>query len=255
MKWTAEDEKKLVELRENNVKLSEIAKILGTTIASVKHKCTRLSQKTNADTHHHPAEKTRQIREVLDLITGDVRVLETHAGHGNLTEVYSSYAKEVVSYEIDKEKCSYVNQRGYANVVCHNKDSLKELYLSIYNNQKFNVIDIDPYGFPSRYFPNVFELIDDGYMFVTLPKYGCAQINNITKLHIKSFYGFEGGDNEAFLKCCLESFKNQALRTYRSCEVINVLDLNKVYRIALRIRKENAFILCGYEHLTKSNCE
>jgi hypothetical protein len=88
-------------------------------------------------------------------------------------------------------------------------------------------------------------------MFVTIPKYGCAQINNITKLHIKSFYGFEGGNNEQFLYCCLESFKNNALRTYRSCEVVDVTDLDKVYRVALKIKKENAFVLCGYEHLIK----
>jgi DNA-binding CsgD family transcriptional regulator len=203
VKWSEETEKQLVELREKNLTMKQIADILGTTVGSVKHKCVRLNQKNNADSHHHPVEKQQQIKGVLDGMVGDITVLETHAGYGNLTNLYSSYAKKVVSYEIDKCKCEHINQQGYSNVECHNKDSLKELYLLIYNNVKFNIIDVDPYGFPSRYFPNIFELIDDGYMFVTIPKYGCAQINNITKLHIKSFYGFEGGNNEHFLYCCL----------------------------------------------------
>lgn len=251
MKWNEENENTLLRLKEQGCTTEQIADFLGTTSSSVKHKYTRLKQKNNANSHHHPIEKQQQIQRILERISGDIFVLETHAGKGNLTEVYSLYAREVLAYEIDKEKCEYVNRLGHENVVCHKKDSLKEMHLSIYYNLKFNVIDIDPYGFPSRYFPCVFELIDDGYMFVTFPKYGCAQINKITMHHVKAFYGFDGGKNEEFLECCLNTLKNQALRTYRSFEVLEVLDLKKVYRVVARIKKENAFVMCGYEHLTK----
>lgn len=253
MKWDADKEKQLLELRNQQLTNKQIAEILGTTVASVKHKVVRLSQVNNSDSHHHPVEKQQQIENVLNSITEDISVLETHAGYGNMTAVYSSYAKDVVCYELNKEKAKYIKDQGFVNVTCHNKDSLRESYLAVYNKDKFNVIDIDPYGFPSRYFPHIFELIDDGYMFVTLPKYGCAQINNITKMHVKSFYGFDGGSNEQFLECWLSSIKTYALRTYRSCEVLDIVDLDKVYRIALRIKKENAFVLCGYNHLAKGD--
>lgn len=251
MKWNEENEKTLMELKEQGHSISYIAECLGTTSSSVKHKYTRLKQKGNANSHHHPIEKQQQIRDILSGMESDIFVLETHAGYGNLTEIYSLYAKEVLSYEIDKEKCEYVNNTGHDNVVCCRKDSLKEMYLSIYQGLKFNVIDVDPYGFPSRYFPDIFELIDDGYLFVTFPKYGCAQINNITKLHVKSFYGFDGGNNEAFLECCINTLKNQAFRTYKQIEVLEVLDLKKVYRVAMKIEKQNAFVLCGYDHMAK----
>ena len=251
MEWSTENEKKLLELKEQGFKTNDIAELLGTTVSSVKHKYTRLKQKGNAESHHHPTEKKQQIHDILKNVDKDIYVLETHAGYGNLTEVYSMYAKEVLAYELDKEKCNFINQIGHDNVVCHKKDSLKEMYFSIYSNLKFNVIDIDPYGFPSRYFPNIFELIDDGYIFVTFPKYGCTQINKITMLHVKSFYGFEGGNNQEFLECCIKALKQQALRTYRSLELVSVLDLKKIYRIAFKVKKENAFMLCGYEHLTK----
>lgn len=251
MVWNEQNEKMLLELKEKGCTTEQIAEVLGTTSSSVKHKYTRLKQKTNANSHHHPIEKQQQIEKFLKEIDGDIFVLETHAGHGNMTEIYSSYAKEVLAYEIDKVKCDYINQTGHENVVCHKKDSLKEMYLSIYHNLKFNVIDIDPYGFPSRYFPDAFELIDDGYMFITFPKYGCTQINRITMHHVNAFYGFEGGKNEDFLECCINTLKKQALRTYRRMEVLNVLDLKKVYRVAVRVKKENAFIMCGYEHLAK----
>lgn len=252
MKWDAEKEKQLLELRDKNFTNRQISEILDTTVSSVKHKIVRLCQKNNLESHHHPVEKQAQVKNILGELSGEIVVLETHAGYGNLTSVYSSYAKKVVCYEIDKDKCDYINNLGHNNVTCHNKDSLKEIYLSIYNNQKFNVIDVDPYGFPSRYFPNIFELIEDGYIFVTLPKYGCAQINNITKLHLKVFYGFDGGNNEKFLSCWIEAMQNQALRTYHRCDIADVLDLDKVYRIAFRVKKENAFVLCGYEHLAQS---
>lgn len=251
MDWNEKTEKTLLQMKEQGFTTEDIAEALGTTISSVKHKYTRLKQQSNADSHHHPEEKQQQVKHILEGMENDIYVLETHAGYGNLTEIYSLYAKNVLAYEINKEKCDRINRTGHENVVCHKKDSLKEMYLSIYHNLKFNVIDIDPYGFPSRYFPDAFELIDDGYMFITIPKYGCAQINKITQLHVKSFYGFSGGSNEEFLECCIDTLKNQALRTYRRLEVLDVLDLKKVYRVAVRIKKENAFVMCGYEHLAK----
>lgn len=251
MKWDLELEEKLLELKERGYTNEEIASFLETTVSSVKHKYTRLKQQNNANTHHHPVEKQNQIEKILGEMQGDIYVLETHAGYGNLTKIYSLHAKEVESYETNKNKCEYINQLGHDNVVCHERNSLSEMYLSIYQKLKYNVIDIDPYGFPSRYFPDIFELIDDGFVFVTLPKYGCTQINNITRLHVKTFYGFDGGKNEEFLECFINTLKNQAMRSYRIFEVVDVLDLKKVYRIAARVKKESAFILCGYEHLAK----
>lgn len=253
MKWNEENEEQLMQLKEKGVSIARIAEMLGTTQSSVKHKYTRLMQRKNADTHHHPTEKIRQIEEVLKSMDKEIFVLETHAGYGNLTEVYSIYAENVLSFDLDKAKCDYVNNLGHDNVVCRKGDSLKEIYLSAYCGLKFNVIDLDPYGFPSRYFPMVFELIDDGFMFITLPKYGCAQVNKITQHHVKNYYGFDGGSNDEFLGCFINTLRKQLLANYKEMKVVDALDLQKVYRLAIKIEKKNAYQMCGYEHLTKKN--
>lgn len=250
MKWTNQMEQRLLCLKAQGASTQEIAVDLGVTPSSVKHKFTRLQQSANRNSHHHPIEKTSQVERVL---AGQSirRVLETHAGYGNLTRIYSGHAGEVLAYDIDADKCRSITEAGLEGVTCEQRDSLRETYRMLYQRETFDVVDVDPYGFPSRYFPNVLELIDNGFLFVTFPKYGCAQINRITQMHVKTFYDFDGGNNDEFLKKCLTMLETSARRTYREIEVLDVLDLGKVYRVAAKVRKQNAFKLCGYDHLAK----
>ncbi len=48
MKWNSENEKRLMELKEQGCSTEQIAELLGTTPSSVKHKYIRLKQKNNA---------------------------------------------------------------------------------------------------------------------------------------------------------------------------------------------------------------
>lgn len=249
MKWTETMEDTLLQLKEQGLTSEGIAKRLGVSVSAVKHKYTRLQQAANQESHHHPQEKTQQALAILTGRSG-LRVLETHAGYGNMTKVYQHFADRIVAYETSEEKCDRLkNEVPAAEVV--RGDSLHELHGLLYSKEQFDVVDVDPYGFPSRYFPGVLELIDDGILFVTFPKYGCAQINRITQLHVKTFYDFDGGSNAAFLEKCLDMLNKQAMRSYRTVEVLDILDLKKVYRVAVRVCKKNAFTLCGYDHLTK----
>lgn len=250
MLWNEETETELLRLKSQGLTSQKIAEKLGTTPSSVKHKYTRLKQRANSAEHHHPAEKAEQVDRLLAGETG-LRILETHAGYGNMTRVYTKYAAEVTAMEIDAGKCEAVRRAEWPAVSVVQADSLHELHQLLYTRQRFDVVDVDPYGFPSRYFPNVLELLDNGWLFVTFPKYGCAQINRITQLHAQTFYDFQGGGNDEFLQKCLEMLKRQGMRTFREVEIVETMDLQKVYRVAAKVVRRSALELCGYEHLMR----
>lgn len=239
--WDDEKEKRLLFLKDYEKKTyREIASELGTTISSVKHKYIRLNQKSNDDRHHHPTEKIAQIKKVLK--ERDLSILETHAGRGNLSKVYRQYGK-VIAHDIDAEKVDYLKALGFDEAIkC---DSLKEIHKYIYHGLKFDVIDLDPYGFPSRFFPHVFNLIEDGILFVTFPKMGVQQINKITKEHYRVFWGMNLSDKMKQESLIHERMKDYAFQSFRDLNLLDSLDLGRMYRFAYKVKRESALDLVG----------
>ena len=176
----------LLRLKNSGRTFSQISEIIGKTESSVKHKIRRISQSNNDDRHHHPEEK---IRQILNYITGNnLKILETNCGWGNLTKVYQKFG-EVLSFDIDKEKIKKINNEQMEDVYAEKCDSIVEIHRLVYSKCLFDVVDIDPYGMPSRYFPHIFLLIKKGILFVTLPKLGVQKLNKIMAEHLNCFYG------------------------------------------------------------------
>lgn len=243
MKWTKTDENKLLQLRDSEKKsYKEIASTLGVTISSAKHKYVRLKQSANDDKHHHPVEKIEQIRRVIN--TNNLSILETNAGSGNLSNVYSCYGN-VIAHDIDKNKISQLENLGLSNLEVRKCDSFKEIHRYLYKGLKFDVIDLDPYGFPSRYFPHVFNLINDGFLFVTFPKMGVQQINKIMLEHYRVFWGLTLEDKGRQEELIHLKMKDYALQNYRSIELLDSVDLGRMFRFAYRVKKESALDLVG----------
>ena len=65
------------------------------------------------------------------------------AGQGNLTNIYKAYG-DVIPYDKKYLKTG---------------DSFLEYHRLIADKKKFDIIDLDPYGFPNRFFPDVFYLL------------------------------------------------------------------------------------------------
>ena len=104
---------------------------------SEKHIKVRKSQAQNKDTHHHPEEKIKQL-ETLP-VSGEI--LEVFGGKGNLTKWYEA--------------------KG--NVTSMTKETTGDSFHAIYQlraeRKKYDVIDVDGYGYPDKFFPVVFEMM------------------------------------------------------------------------------------------------
>ena len=127
------------------------------------HKKTRLGQNQNIDEYHHPSEKIIQLQKYDHLLYGEI--LEVFAGQGNLTKYY----------------------KNFGNVTPLTKDTHGSSFDAIYklrgDGLKYDVIDIDSYGYPDRFFPVVFEIMKDECLLIfTFPIVGVNCLNGITEL-------------------------------------------------------------------------
>ena len=241
MKWTKEQEKKVIKLRKKNITYKEIAKKLNRTISSVKHKYRRLKQATNENKYHHPIEKTKQVHKILNK-DKLYSILETNAGWGNLTKVYVEYGN-VIAQDIKQDRINYLkenvkNDNKFVTIKC---DSFKKIHNYIYEGVSWDVIDLDPYGYPSRYFPHILKLIKDGYLFMTIPKLGVQQINKITKAHLEVFWDFRHGkdNNDDYLNIVTTKLEKYALGYKRKLLILDILELDRVFRLACRVEKKS----------------
>lgn len=106
----------------------------------------------------------------------------------------------------------------------------------IADKQKFDVVDIDPYGFPNRLFPDIFLLIDNGILFVTMPKPYVNILNGITATHLIAYYGEQNPSEEKIINRIVL----WGLCHWRKVELISGLNLQSVWRFAFKIEKVKA---------------
>lgn len=193
------------------------------TYRAIRHDITRKKQRDNTDECHHPVEKIDQINKVLSGLS-NLKIMELFAGQGNLTPVY----------------------KAFGEVECYDKllktgDSYLLFHKLIHEKRKYDVIDIDPYGFPNRFFPDIFLLIENGFMFITMPKPYVNILNGITRQHLTCYYG----ESNPSLDKILERLYNFGLCHWRKCDFLDVQDLKSVWRIALKAERVLATEYCG----------
>lgn len=220
---------------------------LNKSYRAIRHDIVRSKQNSNNNLVHHPDEKINQIKIVLSDFVGwcDKSVLELFAGHGNCTKIYAEYG-EVIANEYKKSVFHKLqeNTKECMLVHCNNVDSFLYYHELIALKQKFDIIDIDPYGFPNRFFPDIFLLIDDGIMFITMPKPYVNILNGITETHLISYYGEK---NPSFNKI-IERIALWGLCHWRKVELINCVDCKSIWRIAFKITKVKATDYTGVKN-------
>jgi hypothetical protein len=194
------------------------------TYRAIRHDVVRAKQKQNDNEVHHPDEKINQIDKVLYGLGwngwGKLNILELFAGQGNLTKEYEKYGK-VLAYDKKHLKTG---------------DSFLEYHRLIADKKKFDVIDLDPYGFPNRFFPDVFLLIDKGVMFITMPKPYVNILNGITQTHLISYFDTHNPTMEQII----ERTVLFGLCHWRKLELIDVVDCKSVWRFAFAVEKVKA---------------
>lgn len=240
--WSKTNEQQLLALRKSGKSFGIIAAEIGTSVASVKHKYRRLTQNDNHDRYHHPIEKIEQIRRLLP--RKELQILETNCGWGNLTTLYQEYGT-VLAWDNDKKRINHIEKMCMADVDAETVDSFNEIHRLVWAKCHFDVIDLDPYGYPSRFFPHVFELIKDGYLFVTFPKLGAQKMNKITIKHLEVFWGIRRGID--YKTTILQQIATLAMQSYREANLIDEVDLGRMYRFAFKVEKKSALDLVGLE--------
>jgi len=197
---------------------------------AIRHDVVRFKQKENCVTVHHPEEK---IDQILRVIAGFHKqqgheILELFSGRGNLTKVYERYGK-VSAYDKKYLKTG---------------DSYREYHKLIYEKKKYTIIDLDPYGFPNRFFPEIYLLIDDGLLFLTMPKPYVNILNGITKTHLISYFGEPNPDEETIV----ERIANWGLCHWREVSLIESLDLKSIWRMCFYVKKVKATEYTGVKN-------
>lgn len=209
------------------------------TYRAIRHDIVRKRQADYCDTAHHPDEKINQIKNSLSEISerGDLNILELFSGQGNLTKIYSEYG-EVTANEYKGKVFDILteNVKEYDLVNCNRVDSFLDFHKLIALKKKFDVVDLDPYGFPNRFFPDVFLLIENGVMFVTMPKPYVNILNGITQAHLISYYGEHNPSKETII----ERIALWGLCHWRKVELIDCVDCKSVWRFAFKVERVKA---------------
>tara|TARA_R100000544_G_scaffold14673_1_gene6777 strand:+ start:197 stop:844 length:648 start_codon:yes stop_codon:yes gene_type:complete len=182
---------------------------------AIRHDITRTKQNKNLDELHHPNQKINQIYKYLK--NDNLKILELFAGRGNLSNHYKKFG---ILESYDKK---YLKTG----------DSFLNVYNLIYNKKTYDVIDIDPYGFPNRFFPHIYLLIQKGYIFLTMPKPSVNILNGITRTHLISYFD----NHNPNINEIINQLATWGLCHWRKVEVLDILDLKSIYRIALKVEK------------------
>jgi len=192
------------------------------TYRAIRHDVVRLKQSKNCDSVHHPIEKKEQIEQVLNNLNSqqDHKILELFSGRGNLTKVYEKYG-EVTACDKKYLKTG---------------DSFLLFHKLIFDRKKFSIIDIDAYGFPNRFFPDIFLLIEDGILFITMPKPYVNILNGITQAHLISYYGEPNPDEDSII----DKIAHWGLCHWREVTLIDSVDLKSIWRFAFYVKKVKA---------------
>ena len=245
MKWDTSKEAIAVNLRADGKTYREIGEAMNITATSVKHKIRRLSQSSNMDKYKHTSEKTEQLLAASNCINGNsIHILETHSGFGGMTEQYQKIG-DVECYDIDQKRVDHINELCMEGVTAIKGDSEQEIYRLISARCTYDIVDIDPYGFPSRYFPHAFSLIKDGIMFLTFPIMGVAQINKITIRHYQAFWGIELSDKDVYIEKIKAKLEDFAFQHKREIDFLDIRKIDRVFRMAIRVKRKSLCDIVG----------
>ena len=189
------------------------------TYRAIRHEIVRSKQGMNCSEVHHPREKIKQLSTVLGGKHKGGKILELSAGQGNLTDLYSEYGTVT---SLDKKLGT--------------GDSYRYFHKLIYEGKKYTIIDIDPYGFPNRFFPDIYLLIDNGVLFVTMPKPYVNILNGITQSHLIAYYGSSNPNVDQII----ERIVLWGLCHWRKVQLLHKIDCKSIWRFVFSVEKVKA---------------
>ena len=197
------------------------------TYRAIRHDVVREKQALNSPEVHHPKAKKDQIIKVLP--EGEYNTLELFAGRGNLTSIYEAYG----------------NVDSFDKKYLRTGDSFREFHRLIADRRTYDIIDVDPYGFPCRLFPDLFLLLDSGYLFVTMPKPYVNILNGITQTFLFCYFG----ETNPSLEKVVNQFAIWGLCHWRKVKLLNAIDIDSSWRLAFKVDKVLATEYTGVRNM------
>lgn len=169
---------------------------------------------------HHNAEKAWLLNEVLNLVQMDVQnVYEYFSGHNYLTKMYQDLGYNVDGNDIkDTGECSY-----------------RLFHKHIYDGKKYDIIDLDPYGLPFKFFPDVYLLLnDEAILFVTSVKYHIPILNWRRVNSFLGYFGKEKPEHKDYIELIVRSglCHNYKVQYLQGCTMGK-----NTYRMAFKCQK------------------
>ena len=191
---------------------------------AVSHKRIRKLQSANKDEYHHPLEKVKQLKKFENLLKNK-SILEVFAGQGNLTKYYKSVCNSVIS----------MTKESYGN-------SFDSIYKFKVDKRKFDIIDIDSYGYPDKFFPIVFDLLkDNGVLIFTFPIVGVNCLNGITEQHFINYWKSSRPTVGDVVGCITDL----GLRNWQLSRLINITKIKRIWRFIFFVEKQKATNFCN----------
>lgn len=187
------------------------------------HRKIRLKQSQNHNDHHHPKEKIQQLNKFKDRLINK-NILEVFAGQGNLTKFYNGLGKVT---PMTREKFG---------------SSFDYIYQVRADSKRWDVIDIDSYGYPDLFFPIVFELMENECLLIfTFPVVGVNCLNGIQEQHFINFWRSSRptvGDVAGIVT-------DLGLRYWILCSLADVVKIKRIWRFVFSCKKTKATEFCN----------
>ena len=157
-RWTDKELEWCIAKREEGYAVKDIANAVDRSEVSVGIKLKRATKKDNTYNKDHVDQKYRLNRAFIDYLQPKT-VLDVYCGE------YSFYKAEYPSLKTTS------NDSDEAIVADYNEDSLKLLCMLYYNDNQFDLVDLDPFGSASECFDLAIKMAKKG-LVITLGEMG-----------------------------------------------------------------------------------
>lgn len=171
--WTKEETKWVLDLKEKGFSADEIAESIGRTKTSVSIKLKRIKKKNYTYNEKHVDEKYETNNSFLE--------------HVNPSSVLDVYAGQKSWYE-GKCNCVVSNDKSPEAKTTFHLDALKFVCNQYYQGNKFDVVDLDPFGSAYDCFDLSIKMAKKGIV-ITFGEVGHKRWKRLD--FVKRYYGIE----------------------------------------------------------------
>lgn len=171
--WDDHEEEELLNLIQEDKSKKELYEAFpDRPTASVNNKVRRLKKENGLYNSSYAEQKYDVNKEWIEMIDdnlrGDLRIFDAYAGTGDSSVIYDKYASEIVATELEDEVYEILEDtldKSYHETI--HTDCTRELMRRCADGEKFDFIDLDPFGTPFDSIPLAISMISNGYLSVT----------------------------------------------------------------------------------------